>query len=76
LNDRHQYWLMELQELARSKNIDTKTIRTWKKKGWEGQPKGLLQVLCEQGWIDEGRVERYFTMDPTTDDDGEVLDGA
>jgi hypothetical protein len=28
LNDRHQYWLMELQELARSKNIDTKTIRT------------------------------------------------
>ena len=37
--------------------------------------KGLLQVLCERAWIDEGQVERH-TMDPTTDDYGEVLDGA
>jgi hypothetical protein len=61
--------------ITRTNSIDTKTGRTREKKGWEGQPKGLLQVLWERGWIDEGQVERY-TMDPTTDDDGEVLDGA
>ncbi|KAI2492116.1 hypothetical protein MHU86_22452 [Fragilaria crotonensis] len=75
LNERRQYRLVELQELARTNNIDPKTMRTREKKGWEGQPKGLLQVLWERGWIDEGQLERY-TMDPTTDDDGEVLEGA
>ena len=45
------------------------------KKGWEGQPKGLLQVLWERGWIDEGQLEKY-TIEPATDDDGEVLEGA
>ena len=44
-------------------------------KGWEGQPKGLLQVLWERGWIDEGQFEKY-TLEPATDDDGEMLEGA
>jgi hypothetical protein len=75
LNDRRNYRLAELQEIARSHNIDTKIEKTRVKKGWEGQPKGLLQVLWERGWIDEGRLDRY-TMDPATDEDGEVLEGA
>jgi hypothetical protein len=45
------------------------------KKGWEGHPKGLLQVLCERGWIDEGQLEKY-TMEPAMDDNGAVLEGA
>jgi hypothetical protein len=52
-----------------------KLKKTRSKKGWEGQPKGLLQVLWERGWIDKGQLEKY-TMDPATDDDGEVLEGA
>ena len=75
LNDRRQYRLTELQELAKANNIDHKVLRTREKKGWQGQPKGLLQVLWERGWIDEGQIEKY-TMDLAKDDDGEVLEGA
>ena len=75
LNERRSYRLTELQELAQTNNIETKIVRTREKKGWEGQPKGLLQVLWERGWIDEGQLQKY-TMVPATDDDGQVLDGA
>jgi hypothetical protein len=75
VNNRRQYRLTELQELARANNIDAKIIRTREKKGWQGQSKGLLQVLWERGWIDEGQIEKY-TMDIAKDDDGEALEGA
>jgi hypothetical protein len=44
----------ELQQIARNHNIDPKSEKPRVKKGWEGQPKGPLQVLWERGWIDEG----------------------
>jgi hypothetical protein len=66
---------VELQELAKTNNVDIKIIRTRERKGWEGQPKGPLQVLWERGWIDEANFEKY-TMDPVTDCDGEVPEGA
>ena len=75
LNDRRQYRLAELQEIARNNNLDPKTERTRERKGWEGHPKGLMQVLWERGWIDENQIEKY-TMDLAKDDDGEVLEGA
>jgi hypothetical protein len=75
LSERRKYRLAELQQIATNHNIDTKIQKTRVKKGWEGQPKGLLQVLWERGWIDEGQLEKY-TMEPATDDDGEVLEGA
>jgi hypothetical protein len=75
LNARRSYRLLELQELARVHGVDVKIIKTREKKGWQGQAKGLLQVLWERGWIDEGNLERY-TMDPETDANGEVVDGA
>jgi hypothetical protein len=76
LNSRRSYRLLELQELARAHGVDVKIIeKTREKKGWQGQAKGLLQVLWERGWIDAGNLERY-TMDPTTDANGEVVDGA
>ncbi|KAI2505382.1 hypothetical protein MHU86_9088 [Fragilaria crotonensis] len=75
LNDRQNYRLVELQEHARNKGIETKVLRIREKKGWEGRPKGLLQVLWERGWIDEAQHDKY-TMDVATDGDGEALEGA
>jgi hypothetical protein len=75
LNERRQYRLNELQELAKNNNVDTKTERVREKKGWEGQPKGLLQVLWERGWIDVSQLEKY-TIDPAKDEDGNILPGA
>jgi hypothetical protein len=71
LNDSRQYRHAELQQIARDKNLDTRVERTRDRKGWEGQPKGLLQVLWEQGWIDEGQLQRY-TIDIAKDNDCEV----
>jgi hypothetical protein len=75
LNEQRQYRLAELRDFARSNNIELKKLKTREKKGWEGQPKGLLQVLWERGWIDRDHYDRY-TMDPATNEDGEVLEGA
>ena len=39
-----------------------------KDRGWEGEPKGLLQVLWERGWIDESQnVKKYYTMSGSKD---------
>jgi hypothetical protein len=27
--------------------------------GWEGQPKGMLKILWERGWIDENNLGKY-----------------
>jgi hypothetical protein len=43
--------------------VNVKIIKTRERKDWQGQAKGLLQVLLERGWIDEGIIERYM-MDP------------
>jgi hypothetical protein len=59
LSEWQNYHLAELQEIARNNNIDTQIEKTRVKKDWEGQPKGLLQVLWERGWIDEGQLEKY-----------------
>ena len=61
--------------MARAKDIDITTNVTRERKGWQGQPKGLLQVLWERGWIDTGNLDKY-TMSPASDADGEVLEGA
>ena len=45
------------------------------RKGWVGQPKGLMQVLRERGWIDEDHIEKY-AMDLPKDHEGEALEGA
>lgn len=42
--------------------------------GWEGKPKGLLQVLWERGWIDPAILnpEKHYTMDGKPDEYGHV----
>jgi hypothetical protein len=73
MSDRRTYRLTELQELARNNNIETKFVRTRENKGWEGRPKGLLQVLGARGWIDEAQLDKY-TVDVATDGDGKALE--
>ncbi|KAI2500758.1 hypothetical protein MHU86_13737 [Fragilaria crotonensis] len=76
LSNRRQYRLTELQQIARDNNLDPKVERTREKKGWLGQPKGLMQVLWERGWIDEGNIDKY-TMDIAKDkNDGEDMEDA
>ena len=40
-----------------------------------GNPKGLLQVLWERGWIDETKIGEYSLKGKTSqmDDDGNIL---
>jgi hypothetical protein len=47
--------------IKKSKNngILTKIIEQIIEEGWEGKPKGMVQILWEQGWIDEGRLQDY-----------------
>lgn len=59
--DPSKFKLSDLQKIATKlnlpiqKNIDKKRIT----KGWSGQPKGLIQVLWERGWIDVNNISEY-----------------
>jgi hypothetical protein len=37
-------------------------------KGWEGQPKGMLQVLWGRGFIDGTKSEKYYTLEGCKDE--------
>ena len=41
-------------------------------KGWEGQPKGMLQVLWERGFIDASKSEKYYTIEGRKDQFGNI----
>jgi hypothetical protein len=45
--------------LATERNLNTQIERIREKKGWEGQPKGLLHTLWERGWIDVNNLDKY-----------------
>ena len=62
-----------LQEFARDKGIDLKYQKQVMEKGWEGQPKGLLQVLWERGLIDDSRVQQYTKDGRGTDKEHSLL---
>ena len=47
------YTKNELQDFARIRGIDLFEEKDVILKRWQGQPKGLLQVLWERGFIDE-----------------------
>jgi len=44
-------------------------------KGWVGKPKGMLQILWEQGLIDERKLASY-TNDGRKDADGALVPGS
>ena len=49
----------ELDELAKKFDIELTYDLEVVEEGWLGNPKGLLQVLWEKGWIDENNVSKY-----------------
>ncbi len=55
--------LASLQKTAVEKQVTLyEEILPKIQQGWEGKQKGLLQVLRERGWIDEGNTNQV-TMD-------------
>jgi hypothetical protein len=49
----------ELVKLAEDNGIATAITCAKIVEGWEGKPKGMLQVLWERGWIDETNLKHY-----------------
>jgi hypothetical protein len=49
----------ELQAFANRNGIDVFEDKLQIIRGWEGQPKGLLQVLWERGFVAEAMLEKY-----------------
>jgi hypothetical protein len=49
----------ELQAFANRNGIDVFEDKLQIIRGWEGQPKGLLQVLWERGFVAEEMLEKY-----------------
>jgi len=41
-------------------------------KGWQGHPKGMLQVLWERGFIDGSKSEKYYPLEGRKDQFGNV----
>jgi hypothetical protein len=56
--------LADLQRAATNHGLPIEEISQKVQKGWEGKPKGLLQVLWERGWVDNsnGRALYYYTI--------------
>ena len=61
----------ELQAFAKTHNVDVFEEKQQIISGWQGQPKGLLQVLWERGLIDEASLEKY-TLNLNNHSDFEV----
>jgi hypothetical protein len=40
--------------------------------GWEGKPKGMEQILWEQGWIDPSQNCKVYTVHGTKDSMGAI----
>jgi hypothetical protein len=60
------YTKKELQDFARINQIELCDRKEIIVSGWEGKPKGLLQVLGERGLIERATLERY-TLDGRKD---------
>jgi hypothetical protein len=56
----------ELQDFARIHGVALTVQKELVTQGWEGQPKGLQQVLWERGFISEASLEKY-TLDGRKD---------
>ena len=56
----------ELQTFANRNGVDVFEDKREIIRGWEGQPKGLLQVLWERGFVAETMLEKY-TLDGRKD---------
>ena len=62
LQQQRNHTKKELIEFANNNGVDLYEDRELVIPGWQGQPKGLMQVLWERGFIDVSSLERY-TLD-------------
>ena len=51
--------MKNLQRICRNARIDLVEVKPKTQLGWEGQPKGMLQILLERGWIDIQNLASY-----------------
>ena len=49
----------KLQDLATARGLPLKYTKKVIKEGWHMKPKGALQILFKQGWIDPHNITRY-----------------
>ncbi|KAI2495738.1 hypothetical protein MHU86_18762 [Fragilaria crotonensis] len=59
LQQQRGYSKKELQDFARNNQIELHDRKEQVTPGWEGKPKGLLQVLGERGLIERASLEKY-----------------
>jgi hypothetical protein len=59
LQQQRGYSKKELQDFARNNQIELHLRKEQVTPGWEGKPKGLLQVLGERGLIERASLEKY-----------------
>jgi hypothetical protein len=64
--------VVQLKEIARRNNIPVVFEMQEIVKGWEGQPKGMLQILWERGFIDGSQSEKYYTIEGRKDQFGNI----
>ena len=64
--------VLQLKEVAQRNNIALVYEEQEILKGWQGHPKGMLQVLWERGFIDGSKSEKYYTLEGRKDQFGNV----
>jgi hypothetical protein len=64
--------VLQLKEIAQRNNIPLVFEQQEILKGWQVQPKGMLQVLWECGFIDGSKSEKYYTLEGWKDQFGNI----
>jgi hypothetical protein len=62
----------ELQILCKQKNIPIEEELDEAVEGWEGKPKGMLQILWERGFVDPSKKKEDYTLQGKKDAFGKV----
>jgi hypothetical protein len=63
----------ELQILCKQNNIPIEEELDEVVEGWEGKPKGMLQILWERGFIDPAKKKEDYTLQGKKDAFGKVI---
>ena len=64
----------ELQILCKNQNLPIEEELDEVVEGWEGKPKGMLQILWERGFIDPAKKKEDYTVDGKKDAFGNVIE--
>jgi hypothetical protein len=62
----------KMQILCKQKNIPIEEELDEVVEGWEGKPKGMLQILWERGFVDPSKKKENYTLQGKKDAFGKV----